>query len=170
LHFAPERCLYDRFRRAPLIDYVTADVDDLPLVDLRLDITRIACRDASFDAVICSHVLEHVTDDRRALRELKRILRPGGMLLLQHPIDPDRELTLEAPAVTRPQDRARIFGQEDHVRRYGMDFADRVRRAGLSVQRVPLVDELPDAIVRRCGLRDGSSIRGDDLYVCSTGD
>ncbi len=160
--------MYDRFKRAPLAQYVTADVSKMPMVDVELDVTRISCPDASFDLIICSHVLEHVDDDIQALRELRRVLRTGGRLLLQHPIDPTRERTLEHPAITDPEDRSQVFGQADHVRRYGRDFIDRVRSAGLRVRRVPLVDELAPEVVDRCALRDGSSLRADDLYVCST--
>jgi SAM-dependent methyltransferase len=167
LHFAPEHCLYDRFRRARLLEYITADISDMPLVDVRLDITDMSCPDASFDVIICSHVLEHVDDDAQALRELRRVLRPGGQLFLQHPIDPSLDRTFEGPWITDPDDRAEAFGQADHVRRYGGDFIQRVRAAGLAVRHVPLVDELPTETVDRFGLRDGSSIRADDIYVCS---
>lgn len=167
LHFAPEPCLYDRLKAAPGLDYVTADLENMPLVDIRLDITEMACPDEAFDLILCSHVLEHVEDDGRALREMRRVIRRGGCVVLQHPIDPDRDRTLEDPAITDPGQRLHAFGQADHVRRYGWDFGERVQAAGFEVTRVPLVDWLPDETVDRLVLRDGSSIRADDLYVCT---
>ncbi len=167
LHFAPEPCLYDRLKRASLLDYVTADIERMPMVDVQLDITEMPWDNASFDLIICSHVLEHVEDDDSALREMRRVLRPSGKALLQHPIDPQRERTWESPSIVDPAGRLEAFGQEDHVRRYGRDFADRVAEVGFEVERVPLVDQLPSETVHRLGLRDRSPIRADDLYVCA---
>jgi SAM-dependent methyltransferase len=168
LHFAPEPCLYYRFTAAPQLDYVTADLDDaMPMIDVRADITVLDFSDDSFDVVLCSHVLEHVDDDAQALRELRRVVRPTGRVFLQHPIDPARERTYEDWTMVEPGDRSRAFGQRDHVRVYGQDFVERVRAAGLTVEFVPYLDQVPPDQVRRFALRDGSSLRGSDLYICS---
>ncbi len=166
LHLAPEQCLHDRFRTAPLLDYVTADIRKLPLVDLKLDITSLDCPDASFDVIICSHVLQDVSDDKKALRELKRVLRADGRAFLQHPIDLERANTFEDPSITHPKDRARAFGRAQGYRRYGRDFEQRVRDAGLSFKCVRFREELDTATIERCALLDASSLRADDIYVC----
>ncbi len=169
LHFAPEQCLHDRFRTAPLLEYVTADIRKLPLVDLNLDIMALDCPDASFDLIICSHVLQDVSDDKQAMRELTRVLRADGRAFLQHPIDPHRADTFEDPSITHPRERARAFGRAEGHRRYGRDFEQRLRDAGLFFKRVDVREELDAATIERCALRDASSLRADDVYVCSLG-
>ena len=130
LHFAPERAV-TQFVRPLCSKYVTADLlrDD---VDVKLDIEAIDLADRSFDRVICSHVLEHV-DDVVALAELLRILKPNGVALLMVPIVEGWETSYEDSTVTSERDRLVHFGQQDHVRRYGRDFRDRVRQAGFEL-------------------------------------
>jgi glycosyltransferase involved in cell wall biosynthesis/ubiquinone/menaquinone biosynthesis C-methylase UbiE len=130
LHFAPEACLEPRFRQLFGAGYVTADLQD-PRADVRADITALQFPDASFDAVHCSHVLEHVPDDRKAMRELWRVLVPGGLALVMVPLR--GAVTEEDLAVTDPDERTRRYGQADHVRYYGADIVDRLREAGFVV-------------------------------------
>ncbi|MDW6025865.1 methyltransferase domain-containing protein [Mesorhizobium sp. BAC0120] len=127
LHFAPEQAV-SQFVRPLCSEYVTADLfrDD---VDLKLNIETIDLADGSFDGLICSHVLEHV-DDGAALPELFRVLKTGGVALLAVPMVEGWDTSYEDPNITDRRDRRVHFGQEDHVRRYGRDFRDRVRRAG----------------------------------------
>lgn len=132
LHIAPEVCIMRHLKphfAAHPDRYVTADLES-PLADLHFDVQQIPLADASVDVVICNHLLEHVADDRQALRELHRILRPGGRGILLSPVDPGREKTYEDNSVTDPAERTRIFGQYDHRRIYGADYADRLREAG----------------------------------------
>ena len=133
LHFAAEAAIANVLR--PLAaEYVTAEIDGS--ADLTLDIEQIALPDGRFDVVFCSHVLEHV-DDRKALREIRRILSPRGLaILLIPPIVEGWTETYEDPAITTAADRERRFGQADHVRIYGTDFRERVRRAGFSLKVV----------------------------------
>lgn len=151
LHFAPEDCLQPVLARLPNLDYVSADVAPGSAM-MTMDITRIAFSDESFDAILCSHVLEHVPDDRRAMRELRRVLRPRGWAILQVPLDPARESTFEDFSVTDPAGRERLFGQHDHVRVYGRDYPERLRAAGFTVDEVDFAAALPAGVVRRCGL------------------
>jgi SAM-dependent methyltransferase len=130
---------------------VSADVDSSAAMQ-RVDVQALPFSDGSFDAIVCNHVLEHVTDDRRALRELLRVLRPGGWAVLQVPRDLTREATFEDAAVATPRERERLFGQHDHVRVYGRDYADRVRRAGFDVDEVPYGRRFEEDEVRRFGL------------------
>lgn len=101
---------------------------------IQMDIEHMTFGDASFDAILCIHVLEHVADDRRAMRELFRVLKPGGWAVLMVPIRESMPATDEDPNVTDPTERLRRFGQADHVRYYGADYADRLRAAGFRVE------------------------------------
>ena len=138
-----------------------------------MDITALSSADETFDVVICNHVLEHVPDDRRAMAEMRRVLKPDGYALMQHPIDVARAMTYENwEATTTPGDRMREFGQEDHVRLYGMDFGDRLLSAGFQVSYRRYIDELSDSERTRYALRDGhagGTIRGADIYHCAAG-
>lgn len=161
LHFAPEYCLREPLEALPGLRYVTADLDPAG-VDVQVDITAMPFEDASFDAIICSHVLEHVPDDRRAMDELWRVLRPGGWSLVLVPLDQGRERTYEDPAVIAPEDRTRAFWQEDHVRLYATDIADRLAAAGFEVRTDRYVDELGPEAVRRHGL-----LASDLIFHCT---
>jgi SAM-dependent methyltransferase len=162
LHFAPEWCL--RRRLEPLageqgLRYVTADIDPAG-VDLRLDLTALDLPDAAFEAVICSHVLEHVPDDAVAMRELRRVTAPGGWCLVMVPLDLTREATYEDPSIVAPEDRVRAFWQPDHVRLYAPDVADRLRAAGFEVQTIR-PDDLGRDAARRARL-----LASDWLFLC----
>ena len=126
---------------------------------LRVDITDLPFDDSRFDAIYCSHVLEHVPDDRKAMSELRRVLRPGGWAILQVPIK--GIVTFEDPAVTTPEDRERVFGQSDHVRIYGLDFKDRLEEVGFKVTIVQYANVLSEEEIRLSAIG-----RGDDIYLC----
>lgn len=132
LHVAPEPVLA-ALLRSHARRYVSADL--MASADARMDITRLALRSASVDLLLASHVLEHVADDRAAMAEASRVLRPGGVALLHVPIDDGRAETDEDPTVTDPAERVRRFGQDDHVRLYGRDFTGRVEAAGFRLER-----------------------------------
>lgn len=141
LHFAPNSGVEAFMRRRAGLRYLTADL--YATADLRLDLTAIAQPDASWDLVICYHVLEHVPDDATAMRELRRILAPGGRAILQVPLELGRDVTDEDPSLG-PQQRLERFGQEDHVRIYGIaDFGRRLRAAGFTVDAVDYAGSLP---------------------------
>lgn len=160
LHFAPEWCLSRRLRRVGHLDYVTADLSQ-PGVDLHLDITRLALPDASFDAVLCSHVLEHVEDDAAAMRELRRVTAPGGWCLIMVPLDLGRQQTLEDPTITSPAERRETFWQHDHVRLYAPDIGDRLTAAGFAVERIRPREAFAPELVERCRIGDA-----EDLWLC----
>lgn len=159
LHFAPEAVFESAFTSLHNLDYITADLDSGRAM-VKVDITDIIYEDNSFDAIICSHVLEHVGDDRKAMGELFRVLRPGGWAILMVPIS--GEITFEDPSITDPEERERFFGQWDHVRMYGADFADRLERAGFDVDVVGYAGELGERRMWRYGL--GTS---DDIFLCT---
>ena len=166
LHFAPELEL-QRYLRAGRPAHRSADIDS-PLADDQVDIVDLPYADASFDVVICLHVLEHIPDDGKAMRELHRVLVPGGQAIVMVPIDHRRETTLEDSSVTTPEDRHRVFGQFDHVRLYGRDFGDRLAAAGFDVRVDAFLDELPAERVARLGLRrDQEQFGREDVYLCT---
>ena len=109
--------------------------------------------ECTFDVVVCNHVLEHVPEDRKAMRELQRILKPGGWAVLLVPFDQDRAVTYEDWAIVDPDERERAFGQFDHVRVYGRDYVDRLSDAGFEVSVVRYGDELDEQTVALHGLR-----------------
>jgi SAM-dependent methyltransferase len=149
LQFAPDASIERRLRAIPALRYSSADIEP-GRGDLTLDLEALDLPDASFDVVLCVHVLEHVEDDRRALRELHRILAPGGWGVVQVPIQGER--TQEDPSVRTPEERRRRFGQEDHVRIYGRDFRERLAEAGFHVDVVLYRDQIPPHERVRFGL------------------
>jgi SAM-dependent methyltransferase len=158
LHVAPEAQLSRLFQEAECIDYLSADLSSATAM-VKMDITDIHYADDSFDVIYCSHVLEHVPDDMGAMRELYRVLKPGGWAILQVPISVDT--TFEDPTVTSPDAREKLFGQSDHVRRYGSDYADRLAAAGFSISIDGFVRTLSEQEISRFGLT-----RSEDVYFC----
>jgi SAM-dependent methyltransferase len=129
LHVAPESLMIPWLVGLSR-EYLNADLNNPAMA--KLDLTDTGLPDASKTLVWCSHVLEHISDDVAALAEVHRILAPGGILVLQVPIGGDR--TLEDPGVETDEGRLETFLQEDHVRLYGRDLAERVRRAGFECE------------------------------------
>ncbi len=151
LHFAPEQCFENCFRERIEGYYLTADLYADNVMEA-IDITQIPYPDNVFDVIYCSHVLEHVYDDQRAMREMKRVLKPGGWAIIQVPIDESRENTYEDHQIINPQDRLVHFGQVDHVRCYGQDYATRLENAGFSVTTIEPNSQLTSEEIARYGL------------------
>ncbi len=150
LHWSPEWVLSRRLRALPGVRYRSADLDSG--ADVQADIADVPLPDASVDLVVCSHVLEHVEDDRGAMAEMARVLRPGGTAVLLVPLAIGGP-TLEDPAIVTPEERRRAYYQEDHLRLYGdEDFADRLRAAGLEVTVDRLAADADEATRSRYGL------------------
>ena len=147
LHFAPEKAVMRQMRDNKL--YETADLMQRGVTH-QVDITKVPLPDASYDVVMSHHVLEHIPDDRAAMRELFRLLKPGGFALLSVPINPTRHATYENPAITGKAERWAHFSAHDHVRYYGMDFADRLAEAGFVVEtfRVTPEEEVQYGLLR----------------------
>lgn len=147
LHFGPEPPLKRIFRRAAAA-YCTADLYGTG-VDANLDISEMSTvADASFDLIIACDVLEHVVHDRDAMREIRRVLAPGGSAILTVPQCRAHRLTFEPTGVEDPRERERLFGQADHVRVYGWDFSAKLEEAGFQVQHRSAAD-LPEALVTK---------------------
>jgi SAM-dependent methyltransferase len=146
LHFAPEQAFYKRFRKLKNLDYTTTDLNS-PLADVKADICNLPFEDNTYDVLLCNHVLEHIPDDTKAMAELFRILKPGGWGIFQIPQDLDREKTFEDPTITDKKERARIFGQYDHVRIYGRDYFDKLRSVGFKVNEVAYAAQLSKEVI-----------------------
>lgn len=141
LHFAPEQAFYKKFRKLKNLIYTTTDLLS-PLADVKADICNLPFKDNSYDVILCNHVLEHIPDDTKAMQELYRVLKPGGWGIFQIPQDLKREATFEDNTITDKKERAKIFGQYDHVRIYGRDYFEKLRSIGFMVEEVDYTAKL----------------------------
>lgn len=161
LHFAPEPIFYQLFSSLKDIDYWPVDLDPKRyggMVKKAVDITNITFDDDSFDLIMCTHVLEHILDDRKAMNELYRVLKPKtGIGLLNVPVF-NIPATFENPEINTPELRLKYYGQEDHVRKYGLDYPQRLSAAGFSVRLFTLNDE---KFLKRYGLN-----RDEKIFLC----
>ena len=157
LHFAPEQAFYKLFRNQKNIDYTTTDLFS-PLADVKADICNLPFEDNSYDIIFCNHVLEHIPDDTKAMQELFRVLKPGGMAILQIPQDLKRETTFADDSITDQKERAAIFGQYDHVRIYGRDYFDKLRSIGFTVIEEDYTNKIAPELVEKYCLAKGEII------------
>lgn len=134
LHIAPEQEFLRRFKKMKNLDYLSADLYS-PIVDVKADILNLPFENESFDVIFCNHVLEHIEDDQKAITELYRVMKKGGWGIFQVPLKNSLEKTYEDFSVTDPKERQKLFGQYDHVRWYGMDYFDRLRKANFHVEK-----------------------------------
>jgi len=162
LHFAPERW-FKALSTLPNLDYLSADLEPGRAM-IAMDITEIPLRDHSVDAIICSHVLEHVMDDRRAMREMSRVLSTSGWALILVPMRSNEQKTFEDPSVVLAEERTRLFGQADHCRRYGSDIQNRLEEAGFAVKPEDYTRELSEPAIKRLGLKP---LHGGLIYRCT---
>lgn len=160
LHFAPEQAFYKRFRKMENLDYTTTDLNS-PLADVKADICNLPFDDNSVDVIFCNHVLEHIPDDTKAMQELFRVLRKGGVAILQIPQELDRATTFEDDSITDRKERAKIFGQYDHVRIYGRDYFNKLRNIGFKVDEVDYSTKLSEKDIKKYCLT-----KGEVLPVC----
>jgi SAM-dependent methyltransferase len=147
LHVAPEPSVTG-WLRAVSTEYLSIDLDGRH-AHRAMDLTRLELADATFSLVYCSHVLEHIPDDAAAIREMRRVLQPGGLAVVQVPVR--GEVTDEDLRITDPEERERRFDQRDHVRVYGLDIAGRLASGGFAVEILE-DDLLEPAVVKRHGL------------------
>lgn len=148
LHIAPEQCFHKKFKAQENLNYLTGDLES-PIADLHFDLHKIPLEDNKFDVVFCNHVMEHVDDALQCMKELHRVMKPGGWGILQVPQDFSRELTYEDPSIVTPEDREKHYWQYDHVRLFGMDYPQWLEKAGFEVETFDVNDHLkPDQIER----------------------
>lgn len=158
LHIAPEACFINRFEKFHHDHYITADIES-PLAKVKMDIHEIPFQDNHFDVVLCNHVLEHVRDDIQAMSEINRVLKPGGFAILQIPFfNPIPEVTFEDASITDKREREKIFGQDDHVRKYGKDYTKRIEQSGLQPVEDRFVYNISEEVRKKYGLPTGEII------------
>jgi len=157
LHFAPEQAFYKRFKSMKNLDYVTTDLNS-PLAEVKADICNLPFSDNEFDVILCNHVLEHIPDDTKAMQELFRVLKPGGFGIFQIPQDLKRAVTFEDNAITDKKERAKIFGQYDHVRIYGRDYFNKLRSIGFKVEEMNFTATLSNEDITKYCLAKGEII------------
>ena len=160
LHIAPEPGLRDKLRNLSHLDYLSADLSYLGAM-VKMDITDIQYPHNTFDIIYCNNVLEHIPNDRQAMREFYRVLKSNGFALLMVPVT--REKTFEDPSVTDPAERVRLFGQADHVRHYGPDFKDRLEDSGFSTRTFTAGDIVGENDTFRFGMQNPYDI----VFLCS---
>jgi SAM-dependent methyltransferase len=159
LHVAPEKSLECRLKKCIGGGYLTADLFERAMV--RMNVTDVPCPDESVDVIYCSHVLEHVQEDRKAMSEFHRVLKKDGWAMLLVPITAER--TWEDRTIVDPRQRLRIFGHEGHVRRYGPDYLDSLHEAGFEVTVTRISDLIEEGEAIRMGLTSASG----DIYYCT---
>ena len=167
LHFAPEPFFYRFFDNVDNVDYFPCDLypDKYKYqgnsVIRKVDITSIPFENDYFDFILCNHVLEHITDDSLAISELYRVMKRNGQGIFQVPIIYSLEQTYEDTSLTSPEERLKAFGQEDHVRRYGCDYIDRLRLPGFEVIEHDFVKTFSKDELFKYGFEDHELI-----YIC----
>lgn len=161
LHIAPEQCFMKKFEAQHEDGYITGDLES-PLAKVKMDVHDIPFDDNTFDAAMCNHVMEHVDNDIKAMSEIHRVLKPGGWAIMQVPFfSPVPDITFEDKTITDPREREKWYGQDDHVRLYGKDYADRLRKAGFEVKEDEFIHELGEEAVKKYALP-----KNEIIYFC----
>jgi SAM-dependent methyltransferase len=160
LHIAPEQCFLDLFKKQKNLEYITSDLES-PIADVKADICDLPFKENEFDVVFCNHVLEHIPDDTKAMQELYRVMKKGGFGVFQIPQDLSRDVTFEDNSITDKDERAKIFGQYDHVRVYGKDYFNKLRSEGFKVDEVDYTKKIDAKQIERFCL-----MKGEILPIC----
>ncbi len=157
LHVAPEKIFYNHFCSLPNLDYhpidLMPDKYDYGNKTVVMNVTEMTYPDNHFDAVMCNHVLEHIKGDGKAMKEMFRVLKPGGWAILNTPVDMEQEATVEDLELDDPQKQLELFGQPDHVRIYGRDFLTRLANAGFKMEVIDYVSKFSHNERFRFGLK-----------------
>ncbi len=159
LHIAPEQCFLPLFKKQKNLEYTTADLVS-PIADLHFDLHDIPLEDNQYDVVFCNHVMEHVDNPVRCMSELNRVMRPGGWAIMQVPQDMERGETYEDRSITSPEEREKHYWQKDHVRLFGRDYPDYLKKAGFSVDEFDLNKAIDATEVERYRL-----MKKEILYI-----
>ena len=157
LHVAPAQVFLKKFKSIKDWTYTAIDLNS-PLADIKADLCDLPFKDKTYDLILCNHVLEHIIDDIKAMREIYRVLKPGGKAVLQVPINFKNKKSYEDYNITSPRERNQHFGQYDHVRVYGMDFFDRLSSVGFNYKKIDYTSKLSDSEILKYGLIKGEII------------
>ena len=157
LHIAPEQSFYKIFKKSKKINYTTFDLDS-PIADIKGDICKMPFKNNFFDLILCNHVLEHIVDDRLAMMEIFRVLKPNGTAILQVPIDTSSLKTFEDPMITSKKERNEKFGQYDHVRLYGYDYFKRLESVGFRVEKNIYAKKFNEKEIKKYGINENEII------------
>jgi len=163
LHVAPEQCFYKLFKNLKKINYTTFDLNS-PLADIKGDICNLPFKENSFDFILCNHVLEHINDDNKAMKELYRVLNKNGTAILQVPINQKSSKTLEDSSIVDKKERIEKFGQYDHIRLYGLDYFKKLESFGFKVNPLKYSKEFTEGEIIKYGL-----LKDEIIPVCKKG-
>ena len=163
LHIAPEQCFYNLFKNLKNINYTTFDLNS-PLADIKGDICNLPFKENSFDFILCNHVLEHINDDKKAMKELYRVLNKNGTAILQVPINQKSRKTFEDSSIVDKKERIEKFGQYDHIRLYGLDYFKKLESFGFKVDPLKYSKEFTESEIIKYGL-----IKDEIIPVCKKG-
>ena len=163
LHVAPEQCFYNLFKNLKNINYTTFDLNS-PLADIKGDICNLPFKENSFDFILCNHVLEHINDDKKAMKELYRVLNKNGTAILQVPINQKSSKTFEDSSIVDKKERIEKFGQYDHIRLYGLDYFKKLESFGFKVDPLKYSKEFTESEIIKYGL-----IKDEIIPVCKKG-
>ena len=163
LHIAPEQCFYNLFKNLKNINYTTFDLNS-PLADIKGDICNLPFKENSFDFILCNHVLEHINDDKKAMKELYRVLNKNGTAILQVPINQKSSKTFEDSSIVDKKERIEKFGQYDHIRLYGLDYFKKLKSFGFKVDPLKYSKEFTESEIIKYGL-----IKDEIIPVCKKG-
>jgi SAM-dependent methyltransferase len=161
LHIAPEKVFVSKFSNLFNEKYLTADLNDKS-TKIKMDITSIDYSDDSFDFIYCSHVLEHIEDDRKAMRELSRVVKKDGWAILLVPIM-TKGPTEEDFSIIASEERMQHYGHPDHVRNYGNDYKDRLEESGWKVTIIHAKDFLTPQEIEIMGITKAAG----EIYFCT---
>ena len=156
LHFAPEQCFH-KFFKSFFKNYTTTDLNS-PIVDIKADICNLPFNDNSYDYILCNHVLEHIYDDEKAMKEIFRVLNKNGIAILQVPIDIKSNLTQEGRDIDDKEVRSKLFGQYDHLRMYGLDYFKKLKKVGFNVKNIDYLSKLSKDEVEKFSLTNAGTI------------
>lgn len=160
LHIAPEKSIELALKSVKNIQYLSIDLDPRRAMQVE-NLEKLTLPSNTYDIILCLCVLEHVADDSSAVKELRRVLHKHGLCIIDTPVDTSRDSTLEDPTVVSPTDRTLMFGQDDHVRKYGRDFPQRLQKLGFKVEKFTSEKIVPNSKVSHFGLPDYP------IYVCT---
>ena len=156
LHFAPEQCFH-KFFKSFFKNYTTTDLNS-PIVDIKADICNLPFNDNIYDYILCNHVLEHIYDDEKAMKEIFRVLNKNGIAILQVPIDIKSNLTQEGRDIDDKEVRSKLFGQYDHLRMYGLDYFKKLKKVGFNVKNIDYLSKLSKDEVEKFSLTNAGTI------------